>query len=423
MVNQNFNLEFCDNYDYPKEIKRHLEFILKQIDEYLDLDNVISVILYGSTTRGELSYTVEDGELDIFSDYELEVITETKVSRNKIDKLKKSLARNAFGITNPLFHVDISINTKLSYWIKTKLDRRIAIFETRENGVILYGDNLLDMLSDINLKKLDFGNINELVLIRLWMQLLYLPEGFIRGDLGETESKVLKYFLARNALETLTIFLPHKGVLLPTYKSRVEYFVKNYANNSIFPERYSEFIEECYNVKKELRFGKSIEEYYKNMFEGYLALIEFLLGHERTPDNINKRIKKINDALYRGKKDFLNDNLLSKFRRKRREYKMWKDMLKNNSNTLQSIKWLFKDKRPYILGFLINMHRFLYNKFLSGENEDYSIISAKRFMEEFTAANPDSISDDWLELKNNFVIFMSRWLYNDPDYVKKLSTK
>lgn len=415
-MNQKFNLEFCDNYGYPKEIKKHFEFILKRIDDCWGLDNVISIILYGSTSRGELSYTVEDGELELFSDYELEVITENSVSKDKIDKLKKSLGKKAFDIDNPLFHVDISTNTKLSFWIKTKLDRRIAVFETKENGTILYGDNLLDMLPIINLKNLDFGNLNELILIRLWMQLLYLPEGFIGGNLGEKESRVLKYFLARNALETLTIFLPNEGILLPNYKSRVEYFVQNYANNSIFPRGYLKFIKECYTAKKELRFSMSIEEYYKNMLEGYLALIEYLLGIESTSDTINNRIKKVNDALLRGKSDFLNDNFLSKFRRKRREYRIWRNMLKHN--IFKSIKWLFRDKRPYIIGFLLNMHFFLYNKFLNNENGDDFIKFAQRFMGEFVDTGYGF--EEWTELKNEFVIFMSRWLYSDPDYVKNL---
>ena len=416
MKDQKFNLEFCDVYKYPDEIKEHFIFILNQICDNFGWENILSIILYGSTARGELSYTIKNGKLDIFSDYELEVIYKNKIPRHRMDNLKKNLQKLSSQIKNPLFHVDITYNTKWSFWLKARLDRRIAIYETKKNGIILYGENFLKKLPEITLKNLDMGNTNELTLIRLWMQLLFIPKNVIIGNPSKYEVEILKYFLARNSLEILTIFLPNQGILLPTYKDRVRYFSQKYKKFSyVFPEDFHVFLNECYNVKKTLHYNLSLKDYYQNMLEGYLCLLEYLLGAEKVSSDLFERAEKVSEILYSGKKDFLKDNSLSKYRRIRREFRMWK----NRPFGKLPLIWLFRDKRPYILGFLLNMHMFLFNELFEKKEKVNFLENANRFMAKFSNINLKIQNDiqGWSKLRERFIKFMSYWLYNDPFYV------
>jgi len=378
---------------------------------------VISVILYGSTSRGELSYKFDGGRLDLFSDYELEVIIRKSASKESILELKESISKESFSIANPLFHVDLSFNTKFSFWLKRRLDRRLAIFEVRENGVTLYGEDILKILPKMNVKSLDIGNLNELILVRLWMQLLYMPPGFAKSSLNERDSEILKYFLARNAMEILTIYLPSKGVLLPTYTKRVNYF-SEHEKNPPFPPSYADFFKECLSVKLSLKFNLQIEQYYAKMLEGYLILLECLLGIEKSSADISDRVGVVSKRLMGGQNGFINDNMLSKFRRKRREVRIWRSMEKQSF--IDSIRWLFRDKRPYIMGFLLNYHFYLNSRFAQGAEKEEFLINARKFMDEFSDKKSSNPYMGWQELNREIVKFMSRWLYNNPVYLERL---
>jgi len=62
---------FVEKYNYPTQIREHFEEILSNIDE----SKIESVILTGSTSRGELSYHTTNERLVLYSDYEFLIIS------------------------------------------------------------------------------------------------------------------------------------------------------------------------------------------------------------------------------------------------------------------------------------------------------------------------------------------------------------
>ena len=86
-----YNFDFIDRFNYPPSIRNQFRTILDKVNSYLRSERVCSVILYGSTSRGELSYKIryQDGKIDLFSDYELWVITEKYPSKKHVNFLPR----------------------------------------------------------------------------------------------------------------------------------------------------------------------------------------------------------------------------------------------------------------------------------------------------------------------------------------------
>jgi hypothetical protein len=414
------NLDFCDNYKYPPLIKSLLLKVILQIGESVGWEQIYSIILYGSTSRGELTYSV-NGELDLYSDFEFEVVTRKKTSKTVIERLKNRLARGKLGINNRLFHVDITFNTKAALYLKRLLDRRIANYEMKENGKILYGENIIKSMPSININNLDIGNTNELILVRLWMQLLFMPTAIYGGHMSKAEEGLVKYCLARNSLELITIFLPNEGVLLPTYKSRVEYYVKNYSNNRYFPHDYADYLYACYLTKRDLNYTYSLEEYYYHLLIGYISMIECLIKQKPQNDDIDRRVEAINNYLSKNTIKCLNDSPLSKYKRIRNELFY---VFRCRKNPLRSLLWLIKDKRPQIIGSLLNMHMYLYKNMVKAGHSDIYLSKASEYLKrcDLMGINHEKAAGvgKWVLLREEIISFMGNWLYNNPSYPKSI---
>jgi len=415
-----YQLGFCAAYHYPDKIRSLLSYILDRLGERLGWDQVVSVILYGSTSRGELSY-IDKGNIDLFSDFELEVVTVNRVPAKIIQGIKADLGKDKMGIANPLFHVDISFNTRLGYRIKKIFDRRIANYEMKETGKVLYGEDLLRSFPRIDVNNLDMGNTNQLILVRLWMQLLFLPPSFPGLQAGAREEQLVKYCLVRNALDVLTIYLPNAGVLLPTYKARLEYIRQHKDKLAGLPEDYGRFLEECYHAKTTLQFKLPMKEYYARMLEGYLFLLEYLLGMERGKAALGERSEEISRAIIADRDAFMSDRLLSRYKRYRNERLLTKRMGKGILNT---VKWIKADRRPMVLVTLLNMHMYIYQKMCNSNQADRCLDMAIKYAEKSQMLEPGQEGvagmEGWFSLKSKIILFMSKWFYRDTQYVNNL---
>jgi predicted nucleotidyltransferase len=354
-----FNLGFCDDFGYPSQIRDHFVEILDQICLHLGTENLKLVVLFGSTSRGELTYDVtDDNHIELFSDYEFLIVTERGVATSKTAELSQLFADNKvrWGIRNPLFHIEFMHNSAFKLRAKRLLVRNIPSFELSETGIVIYGEDgdWNRYRARITPRNLNLGAVNELIIERLWRQLQFVWDDEPDHD-GEVRSdRVAQYFTARNALEILTILLPNQGILLPGYRPRHAYFIEHYQHGQPILPEFAGFMRECLDAKLYLRLSQPFEYYYERMLTGFLALTSWLVDGGISGSPALTELPLVCRRLTTTGVSMFREPVLWRLRRVVREYHVAR-RLKGS----QPIRWALRDKRPYVLALLLYVHSWI----------------------------------------------------------------
>ena len=406
-MNSAIDLSFVAKYQYPTRVKKHFEQILSHIDP----SRVESVILTGSTSRGELSYQITEEGLSLYSDYEFMVIARTSVDPEdeiRLTRCFKDLEGNLSN--NPLFHIDFSyINMERL----KNLPFHLKHYETKKNGVAIYGRNLIHLIPSVNLGSLDFKDLHKILIWRLWALLLYLPRHMVGGrDMTDSQVKSYQYVLCRNMLDILTWILPLKGVLLPSFRQRADYLNAKLASlrdDILVNEEFAEFIKECMVGKFEIQFCGNVTGLYTKVISYFLKAREYLFNSKGFRSTIITDQTHISQKLW---SSFFHD---SSYRTKGREIKF---ILKNFSHveTMRVIPWIVRGKFSLMLEFLYMMHlAFVYHLKDSVEAFDClnncRIILRKLNIRKTSSHDYDGFSPSWLLLRRLFADFMMDYFY------------
>lgn len=251
-------------------VESRVRQIVDALDTALDCQ---SIWLLGSTARGEASLLQHrDGSLELFSDIEVMAVVPKRpphADRQRLTHQIAALEQN-FRNPNPLFHIDILIREQRRL---RKLPPIIFTYELKQNARLLHGEDVRDEIPDVTLANLDFHNTHEILYKRLWAILLHLPKRFVLGTASEAEHRVAGYVLCRNALDLTTVLLPHKGVLLPTYRQRVAYVRERYADLQLaqtFGPDFPDFLQACLNRRLDLDFT------HVDLHERYQTTLDYL---------------------------------------------------------------------------------------------------------------------------------------------------
>jgi hypothetical protein len=230
-----------------------------------------SIVLLGSAARGEVSAAWVDGRLQLFSDYEFLVITERRISsveRRRVFGRVDALA-SGFGQSSSLFHVDAAF--RLSSGL-ADMPRSIFTFELKTNGRTIWGPDVLGNLPEVTPENVDLRNTREILTKRLWALLLHTPiRGLTSDVLTDFGRRQFGVACARQCLDVPTVLLPHAGILLPTYESRVAYW-RSHVGGLPFGQamrQHNEFLMRCLEERRATRFNLS-------PLEGYAATLACL---------------------------------------------------------------------------------------------------------------------------------------------------
>lgn len=237
-----------------------------------------SVLLLGSAARDELAEGIVAGQHEVFSDYEFMVVTPRRLStveQRGIRRKAEALARG-FGYRNPLFHVDVLFRERRRLG---QMPRTIFTFELKRNAQVISGPDVRGLIPEVNLGNLNWRDTNEILYRRLWAILLATPTAFVQGRGDELSEATMSYLLARNALDLSTVLLPRQGVLLPTYRERVEHWQEHGLGLSLtaMGESFIPFLARCLEERRSLSFSESAQARYPQVIE-YLAQALALVG-------------------------------------------------------------------------------------------------------------------------------------------------
>ncbi len=403
-----YNLEFCNRFGYPAQIRDHFVEILDQICLHLGPENVKLVVLFGSTSRGELTYEVtEESRIELFSDYEFLIVTRRGVPQEKVAELSQSFINNKvrWGISNPLFHIEFMHNSVLKLRAKRLMVRNIPSFELFETGIVIYGEDRVwnKYKARITPQNMNMGNTNELIIERLWKQLQLLC-GTTSAQTGDLQSEhVAKYFTARNALEILTIFLPNEGVLLPGYQARYAYFSEHYENGNPLPPTFHKFMRECLDAKLHLRVSKSFEYYYKEMLAGFLALTNWLIEGKSCEPPVLSDVPSFCRRLITTKNSIFREPILWRCNQVVRDYRVARRL-----KISRPIQWALWEKRPHALALLLYVHSWMLAQSQGRNLPDKYLSEAQRLLEQVQLKDRMNVPD-WDEVVAQTQAILSPW--------------
>jgi len=410
------------NYLYPEPVLHCIEGVTNWLERHLPVSRLL---LLGSTARGELSWYDHNAEVDVFSDLEFYVLTERPLRADEVHALSMAKAdwHRTWSFPNPFFHIGVSQNPEVVFWRKIRFDRRIATFELLTNAKVLSGPDFDREPWLFGVDQLDLGNTNELVLVRLWMQLLFTPIRVVKGTACDYEWLVFKFALCRNILEVLTIFLPNVGVLLPSYRQREEYFRAHSELHSYFPLEAVGVQSACLEAKLHLHMPGSWAFYYERFLQQYLCLLRYLTEASTSGESSLSLgyVDGICQQVVSSRGRFMDDHWLSKMRRLRRELRLFRRYSQLEGLPV-ALKWLRSPRRPLLICFLLYMHCALYEILQAGESEalpraaDLLVKIHPLFSGEVVSG---PAAEQWLCLRRVFIDFMSWWMYNDINHLKK----
>ena len=194
-----------------------LRSIILELRTILANRGIISAILVGSASRGEMDLCERGGTLKVRSDLELYVACRSpRRMKHDLAPLIRTLENEYVGHW-PEFHIDIS-------WISLRrfcrLPHWLRHFELKANGVTLAGRDIRDLVPEVGLHNLDWRELNEVVLWRLLGLVARLPADWLAGRAPSPPG--LEHAMARSLLDVTTWGLPGMGILLPTFRQRVE---------------------------------------------------------------------------------------------------------------------------------------------------------------------------------------------------------
>lgn len=206
--------------------------------------DIVAALLMGSCSRGEETYFINsNGEKELLSDYEMLIIIKDKSDCSDCDKALMVLAEQLKAQSSSYcFELEWSYKKKSEL---RRLDKRFIFFEAKECSKIIYGNpKVLELFPRITLKNLNYCELDTIIVHRLY---------HVLRDTGISDEKYAKYLIARNTLDIPSVVLPLEGVLVSTYKKRIEMFLK-------LPE--SEFISE--GLKKRLEDYLEMKKNYES---------------------------------------------------------------------------------------------------------------------------------------------------------------
>jgi len=404
-----FNLSFCDHYNYPREIKAQLAEI---VDIFSSYRNIISVNLTGSTSRGELSYMFTDGRLNIFSDYEFLVITRHRFDKDTLINLKHKLRllEKRFSSGNPLFHIDFCYTTinRISRFPKI-----LRQYEFNRTAKAIYCDNLIPFFPEVNLKNMDFRNLNEIIFKRLWNILKFVPANLLNGELTEREKTIFNYVLSRNALDISTIYLPYKGVLLPAYSERIHYINDHYQTLNAagdFDKEFPDFLRSALEGKLSLNFNLQPHEMYRKTIGYFSCLIMMIQKHFS------------NSGCHQEKSGSNYEQLFNEWPVDRHELRTLITLLYRIAMTRGAghmSQWLFLKKKAVMTSLLFDIHLLLQLHINGSDQYDDYLNSCRQKLYMLQVFNDRKSQDlvypeSWFRLKDNFSGFWSVYMLGNP---------
>ncbi len=304
-------IKYTISPEADKKIQGDMDLICKEIRE--KIPKVISIILTGGFSRGEGPVKKENGKFYPYNDYDIQVVSNTKLSQIKIDKVSNEISKKLGyrGIEyfycfkkseqrmKRNFYIDLKCNTPSE--LKGFLPR-IRYYELRNHSRILYGKDVRNLIPNYRLDEIPKSEGAKLLLDRLSQLISYYSEK------GEFEDEFLCYVIQQSYAACCTSLLLLSGNYQIGYKKSMGILKRSYKKD--FPELYKEVpelskkIEEFVEWKiNPIKLNKDIKEEWFIAKNNVLKVCKyffskFLNKSLKNTSELSKGILKMNKEFY-----------------------------------------------------------------------------------------------------------------------------
>jgi predicted nucleotidyltransferase len=395
---------------YEKHPSHVRDFLGQLIDlpKLFEDKRIISVILHGSTARGEFSCAKMDSNIFPLSDIEFLIVVQKRdlELEHEISNRILSLKKKLYAPKNPFFHMDFAFISLSKF---RRNPKTLRSFELQETGINVCGQNIIKKAPKVTLKNIDLGDLNEIILVRLWNILLYLPLAFLNENIQIKQSLFFSYMLYRNALEIPTILLPNMGILLAGFKKRVNYIESISAPHIIFEffsKDFAEFMKAALKCKFNPKPYQNNQLLYEKTLSSYSDLLRFI-SNDRS---ILKRSELCQQINCRNLKLQNNKHL------KRNVHEVFVIASKIKSDQIKwGLRWILQNHRKKVLCYLFHMHLSAILFLKKREKALVHLEQAKSHMqnfywnEDFEKKSNHSFTDQWQLLRFQFADFISHY--------------
>jgi len=400
-TNDHYHLDFCDKFRYPPVIPQLIASFCDACKNAFG-KSLISIVLTGSGARGELTWrTDREARLVMYSDLEFYVY----VQRRPSPAVRKQLARAVDCLQAPLtarcpfFHIDYSI-APVSH--RAGKMRKFINFESKATGKIIFGTDMLSRMPAIDSSNLNFRELNEILLHRLWSLLLYLPASFVK-DFGDAPN--FSYIISRNVLDITTWLLPYEhSQLIAGFKNRLDFMRANWERlgfKPFFTENDLEFLDACYTGKMHVSFTGSTRELYNKAVQLFITAARYMLHKNRcsaSKSGFQNDLARHAGALFQaqGAKRQAEDAFM---------------LIRSRAclNPVRALRWIRRNKKGLLVNFCFYMHRANIAsqqhhtegmKFLDNASECLDLLYP---FATNTGSAPNEYAAHWLQLRKRFV--------------------
>lgn len=259
------------NYEAESVVDTYFSEV-KQMIMSSKFDDDISIVLTGSLARGEGTWTYVDNRIELISDIEYLVVYSNKSALHEVRKLINSFNDN-YNFTNEHFHIDCSFILRKSL---KKLDKKLFVYETKKMGQVLYGNDDLALIPDINQKNFYYEDLFDIINHRFFSIIKSVNKS---KNLHECSA----YAIARNGLDLLTVYIFNEGILIPGYKNRFNY-LEEIIENTVFTDDFIEFQRKCLHIKENYQISHIDTRAFLNDFLHFSDIVVKLLNTKRIPN-------------------------------------------------------------------------------------------------------------------------------------------
>ena len=203
-----------------KRLSQDMQILTKKIKD--KIEDIDAIILCGGYGRGEGAWIQSQSKEEVFpyNDYDVCVVTNSKVTSKFISELEKEIA-NEIGIK----WIDIDIKTKKQL---SDLKTTIKNVDLKYASKIIYGDSkILSIIPDLFQEEISYLDIETLYFTRLWPFMGSLSEAGFTAFNTE-DARFFKNQIAKALLAVIDVLLIKHKKYVTSYRQRLASAIELY---------------------------------------------------------------------------------------------------------------------------------------------------------------------------------------------------
>ena len=233
-------MEYTVSKKADKKIDSDMKLIVAEIKNHIP--NLISIFLTGGFSRGEGPVKVEGKEILLYNDYDIQIISKNKVSKQNIDKIAHIISKKlGYGSISSFYNFNKeNQDIKNNFYIDLKCDTlgdmkkflpRIRNYELKNTSRLIYGTDTRHLISNYKINNIPLSDAAKLLLDRMSQMIEYYSRE------NKHDKEFLTYIIQQAYAACCTSLLMLTKKYQIGYGNAMDIFKENYKKD--FQELYS----------------------------------------------------------------------------------------------------------------------------------------------------------------------------------------